>query len=331
MISVLQSTEELLQQYDNYAVANAFPSQPKGMYDGVRHIMNIKGKRIRPLLTLHACDIFEGNHQKALGAAHAVEVFHNFTLVHDDIMDNASLRRGVKTVHEVYGNNVAILSGDVMLSYAYQYLTEGNENCLIDLIKIFNRTGIEVMEGQQLDVDFETRLDVTEDEYIQMIKYKTSVLLACSVKLGAIIAGASAEDQENMYQFGLNLGLAFQIKDDYLDSFGEEEKVGKRIGGDILNNKKTLLLITALNKATGKDKEELLSLINTQPVDTTQQNKKIEEVKALFNKLGVKEYTEQKMLELYNNALHYLSKVTADAYRKSNLAQFAEKVYYREF
>lgn len=326
MVSVLQTTDELLQRYDTYANSKPFPTEPKRIYDGARHIMNIKGKRIRPLLALHACDIFDGNVSKALGVAHAVEVFHNFTLVHDDIMDNASVRRGEKTVHEVYGHNVAILTGDVMASMAYQYLAENNDDCLIDLIQVFNRTGVQVMEGQQWDVDFETRLNVSEQEYIEMIKYKTSVLLACSVKLGAIIAGASAEDQENMYQFGLHLGLAFQIKDDYLDSFGDGEKVGKRIGGDILNNKKTLLLITALNKAEGKDKEELLSLLNEKD-----ENKKIANTKALFEKTGVKDYAEQKMQELFKTSLSYLSKVKADADRKKNLAEFAEKVYYREF
>lgn len=326
MVSVLQTTDELLQRYDAYASAKPFPAEPKRIYDGARHIMNIKGKRIRPLLALHACDIFDGNVEKALGAAHAVEVFHNFTLVHDDIMDNASMRRGEKTVHEVYGHNVAILTGDVMASLAYQYLAENNDDCLVDLIKVFNRTGVQVMEGQQWDVDFETRLDVTEREYIEMIKYKTSVLLACSVKLGAIIAGADAADQENMYQFGLHLGLAFQIKDDYLDSFGDGEKVGKRIGGDILNNKKTLLLITALNKAEGKDKEELMALLSEKDED-----KKIANTKALFEKTGVKEYAEQKMQELFQTSLQYLSKVKADSDRKKNLAEFAEKVYYREF
>ncbi len=326
MISVLQSTEELLQQYDKYAAANTFPSEPKGIYDGARHIMNIKGKRIRPLLALHACDVFEGNIQKALGVAHAVEVFHNFTLVHDDIMDNASVRRGEKTVHEVYGNSVAILAGDVMLSLAYQYLADKNDDCLVDLIQVFNRTGVQVMEGQQWDVDFESRLDVTEQEYIEMIKYKTSVLIACSLKLGAIIAGANKEDQENIYQFGLNLGLAFQIKDDYLDTFGEAEKVGKRIGGDILNNKKTLLLITALSNANGKDKEELLTLLKEQD-----ENKKIANTKTLFEKTGVKEYAEKKMQELFTTSLEYLAKVKGDEDRKKNLAIFAEKVYYREF
>jgi geranylgeranyl diphosphate synthase type II len=326
MISVIHNTEELLQQYDNYAALNPFPQNPKGIYDAARHIMNIKGKRIRPLLVLHSCDIFEGSVEKALGAAHAVEVFHNFTLVHDDIMDNASLRRGEKTVHEVFGNNVAILAGDVMLSLAYQYLVENNEDCLAELIQVFNKTGVEVMEGQQWDVDFETRMNVSEEEYIQMIQYKTSVLLACSVKLGAIIAGASKEDQENMYQFGLNLGLAFQIKDDYLDSFGEGDKVGKRIGGDILNNKKTLLLITALRKAEGKDKEELLVLLNEQD-----ENKKIANIKTLFVKMGVKEYAEEKMQTLFTKSLDYLSKVNADADRMKSLATFAEKVYYREF
>lgn len=326
MVSVLQTTDELLQRYDAYADSKPFPTVPKRIYDGARHIMNIKGKRIRPLLALHACEIFDGNVTKALGVAHAVEVFHNFTLVHDDIMDNASVRRGEKTVHEVYGNNVAILTGDVMASLAYQYLAENNDDCLVELIQVFNRTGVQVMEGQQWDVDFETRLDVTEKEYIEMIKYKTSVLLACSVKLGAIIAGASKEDQENLYQFGLHLGLAFQIKDDYLDSFGDGDKVGKRIGGDILNNKKTLLLITALNKATGPDKTELLTLLNEKD-----ENKKIANTKALFEKTGVKEYAENKMQDLFKTSLDYLSKVKADPERKKHLAEFAERVYYREF
>lgn len=326
MTGVLQTTEELLQQYDNYAASNTFPSEPKGIYDGARHIMNIKGKRIRPLLALHACDIFEGNIQKALGVAHAVEVFHNFTLVHDDIMDNAPVRRGIKTVHEVYGNSVAILAGDVMLSLAYKYLAENNEDCLVDLLDVFNKTGVQVMEGQQWDIDFEIRLDVTEAEYIEMIKYKTAVLLACSLKMGSIVGGASKEDQENIYQFGINLGLAFQIKDDYLDSFGDEKMVGKKIGGDILNNKKTLLLITALGKAEGKDKEGLLNLLNEKD-----EVAKIANTKTLFVKMGVKEYAEQKMQELFTTGLEYLTKVNADAERKKNLSAFAEKVYYREF
>lgn len=326
MISVLQNTEDLLQHYDLYAASNTFPKEPKGIYDGARHIMNIKGKRIRPLLALYGCDIFEGNIEKALGVAHAVEVFHNFTLVHDDIMDNASVRRGEKTVHEVYGNNVAILAGDVMLSLAYQYLCENNENCLAALLEVFNKTGVQVMEGQQWDIDFETRLDVTESEYIEMIKYKTAVLLACSLQMGAIVGGASKDDQENIYQFGLNLGLAFQIKDDYLDSFGEAEKTGKRIGGDILNNKKTLLLITALGKVKGDDKQELLSLLHE-----GDENKKIANTKMLFEKTGVKEHAEQKMNELFTTALEYLSKVNADDDRKKNLAVFAEKVHLREF
>ena len=326
MTGVLQTTEELLKQYDNYASSNTFPSEPKGIYDGARHIMNIKGKRIRPLLALHACDIFEGDIQKALGVAHAVEVFHNFTLVHDDIMDNAPVRRGIKTVHEVYGNSVAILAGDVMLSLAYQYLSANNEHCLVDLLQVFNKTGVQVMEGQQWDIDFETRLDVTEAEYIEMIKYKTAVLLACSLKMGAIVGHASKEDQENIYQFGINLGLAFQIKDDYLDSFGEPEIVGKKIGGDILNNKKTLLLITALTKAERKDKHELISLLSAKD-----ENKKIANTITLFNKMGVKEYAEQKMLELFSTGIAYLNQINADVDRKKSLLSFAEKIYYREF
>lgn len=327
MISVLQSSEALLQHYDGYVTENPFPAEPKRIYDAAKHIMDIKGKRIRPLLTLHACEVFNGDFEKSLGAAHAVEVFHNFTLVHDDIMDKAPIRRGESTVHEIYGDSVAILAGDVMLSLAYQYLSEGNEDHLVDLLEVFNKTGVQVMEGQQWDMDFETRMDVTEDEYLQMIKYKTSVLLACSLKLGAIIAGANKEDQENIYQFGINLGLAFQIKDDYLDSFGEGGKVGKKIGGDILNNKKTLLLITALSNAKGEQKEQLLSLVQQEGGG----NEKIEAVKSLMDETGAKHYAEQKMQQFYTDALKCLDKIDAESDRKQSLKEFADKVYSREF
>lgn len=325
MVTTILSTEELLQHYDGFATSKPFPNEPKMMYDAARHIMAIKGKRIRPLLTLHATQLFSSP-TKALGAAHAVEVFHNYTLVHDDIMDNAPLRRGIPTVHEKFGNNVAILSGDVMLSFAYQYLTEGNETHIAELLRVFNTTGIQVMEGQQMDMDFETRSNVTEDEYLLMIKYKTSVLLACALQLGAIVGGASKEEQYHLYEFGIHLGLAFQIKDDYLDTFGEADKVGKKIGGDIINNKKTFLQITAMNIADENSKQKLQQLWSEKNEEI-----KVSETISLFEQLGVKEVTESKMASLYEIANNHLIKLNVDTEKRMTLKSFADKVYFREF
>jgi len=318
--------ESLLQVYESRFATPGFPKTPEGLYQPVNHIMNIKGKRIRPLLLMMACDAFGGTAEDALGPAYAVEVFHNFTLVHDDIMDNADLRRGVPTVHNAFGVNRAILAGDVMLSFAYKYLAEGPSARLADLLSIFTRTAIEVMEGQQLDMDFETRLDVNEEEYLHMIRYKTSVLLAASLELGAIIGGASEADRKNIYEFGLNLGLSFQIKDDYLDTFGDGKKVGKKIGGDILNNKKTYLLITALNNARGQDKEELLALLNEK-----NEEKKISGVIAMFEKLGVRESTLAKAEELYRHSIGSFSALSVPGERKRPLLDMAEMIYLREF
>ncbi|HLP19266.1 MAG TPA: polyprenyl synthetase family protein [Chitinophagales bacterium] len=232
----MQTPKQLAELYENFYQKNSFNYDPNGLYEPVRHIMNIPGKRIRPMLLLMACDMFGGNLQEALNAAFAMEVFHNFTLVHDDVMDNADIRRGVPTVHIKYGLNEAILAGDVMLSYGYKYLLNIQEPNTAGAMRLFTKTSIEIFEGQQLDLDFEKRLDVTVDEYLKMIEFKTSVLLAASLQIGALVAGASKEDQEKLYEFGLNLGLSFQIKDDWLDTFGEGEKVGKKIGGDIIQN-----------------------------------------------------------------------------------------------
>ena len=236
----MHSPAQLLEMYEQ-KFSNTFNNNPTSLYQPVNHIMSIKGKRIRPLLLLIANDMFGGNVQQALFPAYAMEVFHNFTLVHDDIMDNADIRRGEPTVHKKYGLNAGILAGDVMLAYTYKYLTDIPVAYVQPVLQLFNKTAIEIFEGQQTDIDFESRNDVAEAEYLKMIEYKTSVLLACSLQTGAILAGASLPNQQLVYDFGLNLGLSFQIKDDYLDSFGESAKVGKRIGGDILQNKKTLL------------------------------------------------------------------------------------------
>ena len=237
----MHSLSQLSALYNEKFGINNFHQNPTGLYKPVNHIMNIPGKRIRPLLLLMGCDLFGGDVKQALNPAFAVEVFHNFTLVHDDIMDNADIRRGVPTVHKLYGTNAGILAGDVMLAYAYRYLTDVSPQFVAGLIAVFNKTAIEIFEGQQMDMDFETRTDVTEAEYLKMIEFKTSVLLGCCLQLGAVLGNATPADQELLYEFGLKLGLSFQIMDDYLDTFGEAAKVGKRIGGDIIQNKKTYL------------------------------------------------------------------------------------------
>ncbi|MEI6311634.1 MAG: polyprenyl synthetase family protein [Bacteroidota bacterium] len=322
----MHTSEELYKIYQDTFSTDHFNFEPKGLYEPVKHIMSIPGKRIRPMLCLMSCEMFGGNIKDALYASFAMEVFHNFTLVHDDIMDKADIRRGHPTVHKVFGTNAGILAGDAMLSYAYKYLCMTPASTLVDVLDVFNKTSIEIYEGQQLDVDFETRLDVSEEEYIKMIEYKTSVLLACSLKVGAIIGGASKEDQERIYNFGLYLGLSFQIKDDLLDTFGEQAKVGKRIGGDILNNKKTFLLINALKKASAEDKEHLLHLM-----DEPNEDKKIAEVKEIFNLYHIESYTQERIEKYYQDSITYLDAISADESSKSVVRQLAEKIHGRDY
>lgn len=288
--------------------------------------MGIKGKRIRPLLLLMATDMFGGNVEDALNPSFAMEVFHNFTLVHDDIMDNADIRRGVPTVHKVFGVNAGILAGDVMLAYAYKYLTDVPAGFIPPLMNIFTKTAIEIFEGQQMDVDFEKRTDVTLQEYLKMIEYKTSVLLACSLQTGAILGHADEQNQKDIYNFGLNLGLSFQIKDDLLDAFGEGDKVGKRIGGDILMNKKTYLFISTQSMANAEQKNELAALMTE-----ANEEKKIEGVKRLMMQTGAYEATLQKAEALYQESLASLQKVNVVPERKKHLAEMAEKVNNREY
>jgi geranylgeranyl diphosphate synthase type II len=322
----MYSLQELNALYNDKFSAENFRPSPTGLYDPVKHIMSIKGKRIRPLLLLISCDMFGGNVKEALNPAFAVEVFHNFTLVHDDIMDNADIRRGVPTVHKLYGSNAGILAGDVMLAYAYKYLVDVSPESIPALINVFNDTAIGIFEGQQMDMDFEKRTEVQEQEYLKMIEYKTSVLLGCCLQLGAILAKAGANDQQLAYEFGLKLGLSFQIKDDYLDTFGEADKVGKRIGGDIVQNKKTHLFVSAYSKANEQQKKQLNALLHEKD-----EEKKIAEVKALYQATGAKAYSLSKADELFNEALRSLQKISIDAEFKKPLADLAEKINSREF
>ncbi len=322
----MHSPEELLALYEQKFNSSNFNESPSALYDPVKHIMSIKGKRIRPLLLMMSCDLFGGSVAEALNPAFALEVFHNFTLVHDDIMDNADIRRGIPTVHKKFGINSGILAGDVMLAYAYKYLTDIPVVHIPELLRIFNQTAIEIFEGQQLDMDFEKRTNVAETEYLKMIEYKTSVLLGCALQMGAVLAGADQENQKRIYDFGLNLGLAFQIKDDYLDAFGDGEKVGKKIGGDIVQNKKTYLLITALQAAKGAQLDELHALLNN-----TNEEEKIAGVKHLFETLGVKVIAENRMNQLYDKAIESLQSVMVEAPRKELLLKLARAVHERDF
>jgi geranylgeranyl diphosphate synthase type II len=321
----MHTAAQLHELYETKYTLSTFPHHPRGLYDPVKHIMSIKGKRIRPILALMACEMFGGEAEDALDAAFAVEVFHNFTLVHDDIMDAADLRRGAPTVHKVYGLNKAILGGDVMFSYAYKHMLRLPLEHQYAVMQTFNKAAIEIFEGQQMDMDFETRLDVEVDEYMQMIEFKTSVLLAAALKMGAILGGANEEQQEHIYQFGLKLGLSFQIKDDYLDAFGGE-KVGKTVGGDIIQNKKTFLLIHALNKTAGADKERLLQLLEEKDAAV-----KVPAVKALFESSGVKAYTLEHISKLYHDSLAHLEMVDVPDEQKSMLHELAKSIHEREF
>jgi geranylgeranyl diphosphate synthase type II len=322
----MHSPDVLLQLYEEKFAKDNFYANPTNLYKPVDHIMQMKGKKIRPLLVLMACDLFGGKVEEALNPAFSVEVFHNFSLVHDDIMDASDIRRGEPTVHKKFGANAAILAGDAMLAYAYQYLTDVPDELLRPLLTAFNKTAIEIFEGQQMDVDFETRNDVALEEYLKMVEFKTSVLLACCVQLGAIVGKASVEDQLAIYDFGLNLGLSFQIKDDLLDAFGEAEKVGKRIGGDILQYKKTYLFISTTQLCSAAQQAELTRLMAE-----ADEQKKVDGIKALMEATGAKAATEQKAEDLYQSALASLQKVNVPAERKSYLAAIAEKIKNRDY
>ncbi|WP_158841106.1 polyprenyl synthetase family protein [Polaribacter sp. L3A8] len=289
----------------NYLESKKWVNEPKNLYEPIDYIIKLGGKRMRPILTLMAADIFSESYEKAMPAALAVEVFHNFTLIHDDIMDDAPLRRGKETVHEKWDLNTGILSGDAMLILAYQYFENYEPIVFQKLAKLFSKTALEVCDGQQLDVDFETRNDVTIDEYINMIRLKTSVLVAAALKMGAIVAETSDENANLIYEFGLNLGIAFQLQDDYLDTFGDPKTFGKQIGGDIIENKKTYMYLKALEVASEDDKRKLYFFYNQKIEDNWI---KINEVTQIFEqnnipvliKEQIKDYTEKAFETLFS-------------------------------
>ncbi|MBE2246688.1 MAG: polyprenyl synthetase family protein [Candidatus Competibacteraceae bacterium] len=313
---------------DWYTVASSrfrFPEEPSGLYQAVNHIMNMKGKRIRPVLLIMGCEAFGGDVSNALSPAYGIEVFHNFTLVHDDIMDEAHLRRGEPTVHQAYGLNTALLAGDVMMMFAYRFISDVPQPFIKPLLDLFNRTATQVMEGQQMDMEFEKKLKVNEGEYLTMIAYKTSVLLAAALQMGAIIGGADESDQQNIYEFGLKLGLAFQIKDDYLDAYGDE-RTGKRKGGDILQNKKTFLVIAALQNANMDDIQRYQNCLHESDSD-----KKVNKMLQFFADRQVPALVEDRMNQLYLESLASLDKLSIDAIHKDSLRQMASMIYHREY
>lgn len=295
--------------------------EPASLYEPIDYILTLGGKRLRPVLTLMSADFFGGNYKQALDASLAVEMFHNFSLVHDDIMDNAPLRRGHQTVHEKWDVNTGILSGDAMLILAYQLFETYEPKVFMQLAVLFSKTALEVCEGQQYDVDFETRNDVTISQYIKMIEYKTAVLIGASLQMGAIIAEASESCQEKIYAFGKNLGIAFQLQDDYLDAFGNPLTFGKQVGGDIIANKKTFLYLTALQKSTPSEAQELSSLFATMPKDPSD---KITAVKEIFVSSGAAKATEDEIVRYTNTSISLLQDIKISQQHKDTLKRFAD-------
>ena len=307
--------KELRQLFENYLSQNILPESPAGLYEPVDYILQTGGKRLRSVLCLLACQLFGKDAEKALDMALAIEVFHNFTLVHDDLMDEADLRRGRMTIHKKYNEHTAVLSGDLMLIKVYEYLNRiDNPQVLQSILKVFNQTAIEVCEGQQYDMDFEQRMDVGLEEYIKMITLKTAVLIAASLKTGAILGGASPEDAQNLYDFGKNTGIAFQLQDDFLDTYGDTEKFGKKIGGDIIRNKKTFLLVYALNGVIGNGFLTYY-LNNWLEMDTKNdegyEQLKITGVTEIYDRLNVKEAVQTAMQKYYDSAFEYLNNISS--------------------
>lgn len=319
-----------IQQYQEFVLeflnAQQQEREPKNLYEPIQYILALGGKKMRPVLTLMSAEIFDVDYSKALPAALAVEVFHNFSLVHDDIMDDAPLRRGNITVHEKWNINTGILSGDAMLILAYQYFEQYEPIIFRELAKLFSKTALEVCEGQQWDVDFETRSDVTIPEYLKMIEYKTAVLVAAAMKMGAIVAETSAENGDLIYDFGLNLGLAFQLQDDYLDAFGNPVTFGKQIGGDIIENKKTYLYLKAIEFASAEEKAKLLQLFS---VSLDDNDTKIEEVKTIFNSTGATKATQQAIQDYTLMAFATLDKMNISSEKNSMLRSFGENLMNR--
>lgn len=324
---MMEKIKRLQEEIQQLIADQHFDRHPAELYEPVKYIMSLGGKRLRPLLTLLANDLFGGEKKHALYPALAVEMFHNFTLVHDDIMDNAPIRRGSPTVHNKWNSNIAILSGDTMFAMAYQYATRTEPRYIPAILEVFSQTAIEVCEGQQLDMNFETAANVSIAEYLEMIRLKTAVLLGACLKIGAITAEASTTDTDHIYHFGVNLGISFQLKDDLLDLYGNQGVFGKLTGGDVLANKKTYLVLRALELASKADKQRLNELFR--PDTQIGANEKIAQVKALFDKYNIEQEVSKIMTDYLGHAFGNLEQVNADPERKELIKTYARYLYDR--
>ena len=324
----MKTADEILSMVNEFLANLPYERKPKSLYEPIRYVLSMGGKRIRPTLMLLGYNLFKDNPEKILMNAVALETYHNYTLLHDDLMDNADLRRGHETVHKKWDANTAILSGDSMLVLAYERMAQCDEKHLAKVLKLFTTTALEIGEGQQFDMEFENRNDVKEEEYIEMIRLKTSVLLACALKMGAILADASDEDAENLYKFGEQIGLAFQLQDDYLDVYGDTKVFGKEIGGDITSNKKTYMLINAFNLADDTQRAELQKWVDAKDFDRTE---KVAAVTRLYNEIGIDKLAQDKIAYYFEQSKKYLDAVNVPAERKKELAKYAQKMMKRQY
>lgn len=326
MLKMTNDLKALIGLINNRLTEHSYGEQPNELYEPIRYIISLGGKRLRPVLVLLAYKLFKDDHEAILDQALAVEVFHNFTLMHDDIMDDAPLRRGKQTVHEKWNSSTAILSGDVMLVRAYDLLLDAPGD-LRAIIKAFNECAAGVCEGQQFDMNFETMSSVTEEDYINMIRLKTAVLLGFSLQFGAMLAGASEASTKALYKFGVDIGIGFQLKDDLLDVYADQEKFGKQVGGDIISNKKTFLLLKALELANEEQKTQLTQWIDKKEFDSAE---KVEAVTAIYDQIGIKELTLAKMNEYFNKGFESLDKIEVAEERKIGLKSFAQYLIERD-
>ena len=322
------NSNEILKLINDYLEQAPYDRKPEGLYQPIRYVMSLGGKRIRPTLMLLAYELYKNAPETILPSACALETYHNYTLLHDDLMDHADLRRGHMTVHRRWNANTAILSGDSMLVLAFQQMSQCRPDKLKDILDLFTRTALEIGEGQQYDMDFENRNDVSEEEYIEMIRLKTSVLLACATKMGALLADAPEADAENLYLFGEKIGLAFQLQDDYLDVYGDSKVFGKAIGGDIVSNKKTYMLINALALADERQRETLLKWLNMPDADPQE---KIAAITELYNEIGINRLAMEKIEAYFAEGIKMLEAIDVPRERKQELLAYTHEMMKREY
>ena len=323
----MKTSEELYEKVNTFIDKLAYNREPKSLYDPIKYVLSLGGKRIRPVLMLLGYNLWKDDPERILMPAVAVETYHNYTLLHDDLMDNADKRRGHDTVHKKWDANTAILSGDAMLVVAYQRLATVDQTKLKPVLDLFTETALEIDEGQQFDIDFENRSDVKEEEYIEMIRLKTSVLLACALKIGAILANAPVTDAEALYKFGEQLGLAFQLQDDLLDVYGDPKVFGKEIGGDIMCNKKTFMLINAFNRANDAQLKELQKWCSGEKFD---RKEKVAAVTHLYDEIGIRQLCEAKIEYYFEESKKWLDKVSVPEERKAHLRAYVNQMMKRE-